>query len=183
MKKALLFILLSAFALTSFAQKEHLEFQGIPLNCDVDGFVQKITAKGWKYNAEMSTTDSENNDWFDGYYFGYKALLAIASSSVSKTVGDLQVFIPAKSISELKVLANELSDALLNKFYNSDTLSSTTSEDGNPCFYIHVADIETPTWLGLIAITQFIDPLAPNLLISFIDESRMKMFEKRKWDL
>lgn len=183
MKKTVLFILLSAFALTGFAQ-EHLEFQNIPIDGNVDSFAQKIMAKGWKYDAAQSANLSDYYaKGYVGRYFGRDATLSVLFSQNTKTVYSTQVIFHLDNIASLKFLATDISAALVDKFHNCDT-TSVIDKDGYPNFIILVKDTKTSGGLGLITVKQKIDPFLPSLVVSFGDTKNMnKYLEERKSDL
>lgn len=148
----------------------------------MSSFVQKLTDKGWKYNAERSADASTNALFFEGSYFGRKATLIISPYANTDTVESVFVSIPTNSLSELKVLANELSDAFQKKYHVREAPTNIVIE-GNPFIQIDVADINTSTLLGNIVIFQSIRHFEPYLEVMFMDEYFYKKSLEKKYDL
>ena len=86
MKTAMFFLLVSLTTLTSFAQREHLKFMGIPLNGSIDAFQTKLQAKGIKYDAKGSIQLKVGCRCFKGIFSGEKADFYVYYNEKSKIV-------------------------------------------------------------------------------------------------
>ncbi|MCQ2274936.1 MAG: hypothetical protein MJZ86_09110 [Bacteroidales bacterium] len=153
MKKALLFILLSAFALTSFAQKEHLKFQGIPIDGSISSFNQKVASKGWTYDSFLTKNAPMACNVYKGKYFSREATMAAYYTTQTKTVFRVRVIINISTKNTMESVANELKNLLKKKFENS-TLETTTSDEDYPLTIIYIPNASGDTLVGAISILE-----------------------------
>lgn len=170
MKKALLFILLSAFTLTSFAQNEHLKFQGISIDGSISSFHQKLITKGWEH-SELGTKElNADGRVYDGKYFGQKASLYVFYTPGSKTVYSVQVVINIDDEAKLSFKADELKNLFMKK-YESSNSNTSTDEEGDPETWIFVPKESGESFVGGICIQEKRFGFDYVLIIDFMDNN------------
>lgn len=91
MKKTFSLILLVFLSLAGFAQKEHLPFQGFPMQGDIIGFEQQLASAGWVYNEGLTVSSQQDCRVFKGRYHGSEATLMVLYTADTKTIHKLML--------------------------------------------------------------------------------------------
>ncbi len=85
MKKTIALFMLMTISLVAMAQ-EHLTFQGIPIDGSIASFEQKLKAKGWVYDYNLSKQVNSDTKIYNGTFGGIKGNLFVLRSPKSKVV-------------------------------------------------------------------------------------------------
>lgn len=88
MKRTLLTILVVLFALSGQAQTEHMKFKGIPMEGNLDAFVQQLRAQGY------ALEETEDNV-LAGEFGGHKGCYIIPSADRLGNICKVSVMFPA----------------------------------------------------------------------------------------
>ena len=76
--KKLLLLFLCIFCVNMVnAQGMHAKFLGIPLDCTIIQFQQKLIQKGYKPNKDLNRTTPVGRRFFDGTFLGKEALIVL----------------------------------------------------------------------------------------------------------
>lgn len=122
MKKFILIVLLSIFAITMNAQ-EHLSFKGIPIEGSITTFCQKLKAKG------LTQVHSEDNiRLFVGDFTGRDATIGVVADQTGKNVFSVVVILPKND--EWNTLVNTYD--YYKELYTEKYGNPSFSKENNP---------------------------------------------------
>lgn len=142
MKKILLTLLVAFLALPVFSQ-EHLKFKGIPMDGNVNGFISKLKAAGFK----EPLADTQGSIILEGDFAGMADCMVLIMTTADKTPCKILVNSALlDSWASLKYQYNKLKQALAEKY----TLSGDPAElfippykegDGSEMYALHTNNV------------------------------------------
>lgn len=110
--KKLLFILFAIAPLLGFAQGEHLTFKGIPIDGNLNTFVEKLKSDGFTLSKTLGETVILN-----GQFVNKNCDVYVLSTEGSRTVWKVGVFLPEQeSWYSLKSDYQSLKSAFIEKY-------------------------------------------------------------------
>lgn len=182
MKKFILIILCICSVCLVSAQGRHAKFLGIPLDCSITQFQQKMIQKGYKPNKELNRITPVGRRCFDGTFLGKEALIIIFYNDKTNLVYlGKAVYNSLKLEDANKELTNVMN--LLYEKYKDATFYENTKNDLKS-FYIN----SFPDFDGRINVyhTRTDDllkqPYNYSLHIEYIDSVNYKKNEKREME-
>lgn len=135
MKRKLLLCLL---LLPLLCVAKHIEFMGIPLNMSISNFTTKATAKGIRYDREVSKMLDPGVRAFEGTFFGKSAMIFVFYNPKTKLVYRAKGCLDFVSEEAATSFLDQVKDGLETKYGEGFTENDT--QDGYPSFTYTIVD-------------------------------------------
>lgn len=175
MKKLVITLLFSLVTLLSYAQTEHVQFMGIPINGTINQFQQKLQAKGIKYDQAASREVGVGTRVFKGIFAGEDSQFFVAYIPKSKIVYYVGVVIKCYSEDVAQSKLNKFKSLLEDKYVYWEEMSTT---DGL-CYIIPSKNFTDA--IGSVRLWYEYDPtIYPNpytLYVKYTDYANSILYE------
>lgn len=115
-RKSFVLILFTLVSLSVFAQSNHLQFKGIPIEGKIDDYVLNLENKGCKIDNDLCV--SNKIIVLTGPFAGYEnTIIALYGTPISKSIFKVMVLLPEKmSFQELVDEYNSIQEIYIDKY-------------------------------------------------------------------
>ena len=185
MKKTIVTLMLSLFCMI-VQEQTHMKFMGIPLNGNVELFMQKLKAKGLTCDVAKTKASPSGVKIYKGLFMGEDSEFMIFFNPKDKNVFAVEVSPDYSSLELAKTLFANILKQLKEK-YSKAVVDVLKDSDGNAeGFQFYVSDAEEKKMLGII-MQKLIRPdgiLQRKYLISLFygDVENFKKSENKNYD-
>lgn len=169
MKKILLLTLSFIIVLSTFAQTEHLQFMGIPIDGSISSFTKQLKKKGFIKDKLFSSFEDYLNGCrvFIGTFAGEKRANVVVFYDIkTKQVNNVKVLIKCYSENELNRKYESFLSQLKLKYSSSILQEKTLEEEPGTEFVISDAN---GVLIGLILLYKGIKNDNYNLSLEYTD--------------
>ncbi len=148
MKRSLLLIIVLSLSISTYAQKEHMKFMGIPLNGTITQFQQKLVTKGFSLYREMNKITPAGTRVFKGTFTGRKSTVAVYYNERTNVVYGAKAFFDNLD----KNNADEEFDRMKNLLHEKYIFASYSDEEKDGLKKTYIYNIQGD--LGEISVYQ-----------------------------